>query len=198
MPAPSPEVLFEEARRRQRKRHLGIALASLIALAISTVALWVFLNHRARPAALRTPASPVVNRPLKLHLLGWGVPSEPYTGRGSCPDGLTVIPIVSEGGARIGSLSECDKIDSKVDRANWGVWKTHAVLVGTYRLPGGSIRTREQRTFVFGRDQLHTQGYFTGTIIGGTGRYANATGSVSGGGPSAGNRASWTVKLAFR
>lgn len=121
-----------------------------------------------------------------------------YTGRGRCPDGFTVIPIVSAGGARIGSFSECDKMVSKLDKPNWGVRKTHAALVGTYRLPGGAIRTREQRTFVFARDQLHTQGYFTGAIVGGTGRYANATGTVTGGGPSAGNRARWTVKLVFR
>ena len=198
MPAPSPEVLFEEARRRQRKRRLGMALASLIALAISWPALWVVRHHHARTTAPGTSAAPVANRPLKLHLVGWGVPSEPYTGRGSCPDGFTVIPIVSAGGARVGSLSECDKEASKLDKTNWGVRKTHAVLLGTYRLSGGSIRTREQRTFVFARDQLHTQGYFTGTIIGGTGRYVNAKGVVSGGGPSAGNRARWTVRLAFR
>jgi hypothetical protein len=197
-PPPNPEVLFEEARRRQRKRQLGMALAFLIALGISTLVLRVVSQHRAPAAASGTSASPVANRPLTLHLLGWGVPSEPYTGSGPCPDGFTVIPVVSEAGARIGSFSECDKMVSKLDKANWGVRKTHAVLAGTYRIPGGTIRTREQRAFVFARDQLHTQGYFIGAIVGGTGRYANATGSVSGGGPSAGNRARWTVKLVLR
>ena len=87
---------------------------------------------------------------------------------------------------------------SKTDVPNYGVRRTHSLGVETYSLPGGTIVTRESRTFLFARDQRHTIGAFRGTVLRGTGRYAHAQGTISGGGPGVDNTANWTVTIHIR
>jgi hypothetical protein len=71
------------------------------------------------------------------------------------------------------------------------VGSTQGALPATTQLPGGSIRTRETQTFTFASPS-RSQAPFRGRIVGGTGRYRGAAGTVSGGGPGHGRVAIWT------
>jgi hypothetical protein len=142
---------------------------------------------------------------LTLHLRGWGTVLRPYVGRhGPCPDGKDETPIVSPAGRSIGSVVECDLLDSKTDEPNWGVRSTHVEMVATYTIPGGTLVTAEQRTFLFSRQALdstkpiRTVGRFAGRLTGGSGRYVHARGTVTGGGPGINGEADWTVTFHFR
>jgi hypothetical protein len=155
--------------------------------------------QRGRPSS----ALAVTPRTLTLHVIGWGTPIHGYTGHGSCPDGQFEAPIESAA-RKVGSFVACALADSKVDKPNWGVRSTHAVLIGTYTLRDGTIVTREQRTFLFSRQSLNsaipirTRGYFTGRIVGGSGDYAHLGGTINGGGLSVNNNGNWTVEFHFR
>jgi hypothetical protein len=194
------EALIREARRRQRRRWAGGTVAFVLLAAIG-VAAWqlafsqsssaTHAGHEHTPARLGLPPT------LTFHLLGWGTVVQGYSSRSSCPDGVTSVPIRSSAGQTVGSMSECDLVVSKVDKPNWGVWSTHANMLATYHAPGGTIDTHEQRTFRFSRSQIHTTGSFTGRITGGSGRYAHARGSVTGGGPGGAKSAHWTVVFHF-
>ena len=196
---PDPEALIREARRRQRRRR-GAAAAFIVLLAALGIAVWqlAFAQASRTTRTTQTPRPLVTMRTLTLHLVGWGTPVEGYAPGTPCPDGVFTLPIRSSTGATIGSDSECDLVDSKVDSPAGRVLRTYAILRATYRVPGGTLETREQRTFRFSRDQIHTSGLFTGRIIGGSGRYAHARGSISGGGPGGANSANWTVAFHFR
>jgi hypothetical protein len=194
------EALIREARRRQRRRRLALAAAALL-VAMAGAAAWRLAVASPPPAgrtAGRQRAPAGLPGTLTLQLVGWGTVIQPYLGRGACPDGRTSMSVRSSTGAKVGSVVECDLVVTKVDEPNWGVRRTHAELTATYTIPGGTIVTREQRTFLFARDQIHSTGRFTGRIIGGTGRYAHARGTVSGGGPGTGRRALWKLELRFR
>jgi len=151
-----PEALVQEARRRQRKRRLLVAAAGVAIAGIGAAAyIAVTLSGRSSPS--QASSAPVVEaRMLRLHLAGWGTVVDPYTGQGPCPDGRTFIAIRSPAGTTIGSDTECVQVVSKTDVPNYGVRSTHSLGVETYSLPGGTIATRESRTFLFARDQRHT------------------------------------------
>lgn len=197
--AVDPEALIAEARRRQRKRRLLVALIAAAATAIG-LALWQFAFTTGLTSRTGGHSSGLVTGPrvLTLHLIGWGTPVYGYTGRGPCPDGRFESAIETNG-SKIGSFLQCDLADSKIDKPNWGVRSTHAVLSGTYRLPGGTILTREQRTFLFSRQSpnsaipIRVHGSFTGRIVGGSGRYAHLRGTITGGGHGINNSGDWTL-----
>lgn len=196
---PDPDALIREARRRQRRRRV-IGLAALLLLAGIVVAVWqlAFTQPRQTKAAAR-PSTPVAfPATMTLHLRGWGTVVQGYAPDSDCPDGVTSIPIRSSAGGTIGSLRECDLVVSKSDTATGAVALTEANMVGTYRLPGGTIQTRERRTFRFAHDQIHTSASFSGHIVGGNGRYAHAKGWLFGGGPGDSGKANWTVIFHFR
>lgn len=202
-----PAALIREARRRQRRRRLVVAGLALV-LAGGAVALWrlafdggAAVGRRGQPS-LSAAAPPT----LSLHLRGWGTVVQGYSGLrgGGCTDGVTSIPIVTSTGQRVGSLSECDLVVSKTERSNGDVRSTRANMLGTYKLPGGTIDTHEQRTFNFARDQIHTFAHFSGRITGGSGRYAHVRGTISGGGlgntggGGESDTTHWTVVFHFR
>jgi hypothetical protein len=54
---------------------------------------------------------------------------------------------------------------------------------------------RQTQTFVFDRDQVHARATFRGRVVGGTGRYSDARGTVSGGGPVIDGVAAWRVTM---
>lgn len=193
-----PEALIREARRRQRRRRVGVA-AALVVVAGNGIAVWqvAFTHSNATHLAGRLSTPVGLPPTLTLHLVGWGSPVQGYAPSTPCPDGVFSLRIRSSVGNTIGSDSECDLVDSKVNRPDGKVLRTHASLLATYRIADGTIETREQRTFRFSPDQLHTMGRFSGRIISGSGRYAHAGGTISGGGPGGANSASWTVLFHF-
>lgn len=202
-PFADPEALIEEARRRQRRRQLRKG-GVLLVVAGGALALWQFAFTTDSPSRAGGHSSGLVTaqRALTLHLIGWGTPVYGYTGRGPCPDGQFVTPI-EVSGRKIGAFLACDLADSKTDKPNWGVRSTHAVLSGTYTLRGGAIVTREQRTFRFSRQSVNSaipvrvRGSFRGRIVGGSGRYAQVRGTISGGGHGVNNSGDWTLTFRF-
>jgi hypothetical protein len=52
----------------------------------------------------------------------------------------------------------------------------------TFALPGGTIRARVSIVQRFGADGIHARQALKGTLVGGTGRYAHAAGTITGGG----------------
>lgn len=62
-------------------------------------------------------------------------------------------------------------------------------------LPGGTIVSRQTQTILFARNQRRTTAIFRGRILSGTGRYANARGTVRGGGTGLDGKADWLVTL---
>jgi hypothetical protein len=196
-PALDPEAVIEEARRRQRRRRVieAAMVALLVGIAVAVWQLAFVRSHAGSPVG--NPAPPERPSTLTLHLVGWGAVVQGFAPGTSCPDGVISVPIRSSAGHAFGSVSECDLVVSKAQRPNGSVLSTHANMLGTYHLPGGTILTHEQRTFHFSRDQMHTNGRFTGRIIGGSGRYAHARGSITGGGPGGANTAHWTVVFHF-
>ncbi len=195
-----PEALIREARRRQRRRRLTRDGVVLLLLG-TAVLVWrlAFTSPRGPSQHRHRLNAAALSQSLTLHVVGWGTPIQGYAPRSSCPDGKFIAPIVSAQGQTVGSFVECDLVVSKTDRPNWGVRSTHAALATMYTIPGGTIEAREQRTFLLSRQYLdskkpvRTCGIFRGRITGGTGRYAHARGTVTGGGLSINNNGSWTV-----
>jgi hypothetical protein len=203
-PSVDPEALIREARQPQRRRRLFIALVAVILVGIGAAG-WRLVFDSALPSTHgRSPASALGKPPvLTLHLVGWGTPIQGFNPHGSCPDGKFETPIVSSPGNKIGSMVECDLAVSKTDKPTWGVRSTHASIAVTYRIPGGAIFTDEHRAFLFSRQStdskkpIRTNGHFVGRITGGSGRYAHAHGTVTGGGHGINNAGDWTVTFHF-
>jgi hypothetical protein len=78
-----------------------------------------------------------------------------------------------------GTLTYCIRTFSGSPGANATV-RDSGVM--TLALPGGTIRTRVQIVQRFGADGAHARQTLTGTLLGGTGRYRNAAGTIRGGG----------------
>lgn len=195
--APDPEALIKEARQRQRRRRRFIVLALCCACALATgVYLAMHIGggktgfSRDRPPALAKTV-----RTLHLRLLGWGTPQPDTLGSGPCPWGRTSIRIVNGIGHQIGEDNECVLLVSKEDVPNYVVRATHAVVIATYTLPSGTIRARETQDFHFARDQKRSYGRFRGSVLGGSGHYADASGTLVGGGPSIDDTAHWKLVL---
>lgn len=195
-----PEALIEEARQRQRRRRrigvLALGLAATVAVGIS-VATHVG-GERASTSHPRPRAAGATSQTLRLRLLGWGTPQPDTLGSGPCPWGRTYIRVVNMAGDHVGDDNECVLLVSKDDVPGYGVRSTHGVVIATYTLRGGTIRVRETHDFRFARDQKHSYGRLRGTIIGGSGRYAHARGTLTGGGPGVDDSARWNVVLQVR
>jgi hypothetical protein len=126
---------------------------------------------------------------LLLHLRGFGSPLPAQIDAGPCPQGRTRIEIRPNGSA-VGCVLTIRKWDGAR-----GVKQITQTVRETYRLSGGTLVTREAQTIRFDRDQRHTTAVFRGKIVGGSGRYARARGTVSGGGPGVDGRSDWTLTL---
>ena len=92
--------------------------------------------------------------------------------------GQTSIPIVHTTRSAVEIVTSVRKL-TKSGLDPWRIIETVHVKAA---LSGGTIRTTEIQTFTFTRSGASTA-TFRGRIIGGTGRYAGASGVVSGGGP---------------
>jgi hypothetical protein len=140
-----------------------------------------------------TGASGSGSMAVQVHLRGFG---HPLGASAACPDGQTVIQIVTSSGRRAGFVRECVQSARKLSKAALDPWRIVASVKQTIPLVGRAVRTKVTETFTFRRDG-HTQARFVGSIIGGEGRYAGVTGVVSGGGPGQDGRSKWLLKLRF-
>lgn len=186
-----PEALIAEARRRQRKRQLLIALTAAAATALGLAAVIVLWNSSTHSSP-RTGGAAEIGQPtaLRLHLRGFGTPLPTPIDQGPCPQGRTLIDIQPSG-----SATGCVLTIRKWDETHYGIKKITQTVRETYRLSGGTLITRETQTIHFARDQRHTTAVFHGTVIGGSGRYTRAQGTVTGGGPGVNGHGDWTVTM---
>ena len=100
-----------------------------------------------------------------------------------CPGGRTSLPIVGRGGRRIGSSLVCVGEARKTERPGFAVGTIVEKVVETDVLRGGSVRSRATYTFRFVRpDGSLARVTISGAVVGGTGRYAGARGSMRGAG----------------
>jgi hypothetical protein len=185
-----PEALIAEARRRQRKRRAALALIAA-ALVAGGLAVFLSLSH----TSTRPPASGVAaefDKPttLRLRLRGFGTPLPTQIDQGPCPQGRTLIEIRPSG-----SVVGCVRTIRKLDASHYGVKRITQTARETYHLSRGTIRTLETQTIHFARDQRHTTAVFRGRVVGGSGRYAHARGTVTGGGPGIDGHADWLLSL---
>lgn len=185
-----PEALIAEARRRQRKRRLVFALVVATAAAAG-VAAYLFASQSSTHSSA-TGSGGVIGKPttLRLHLRGFGTPLPAELDKGPCPQGRTRIEIQPSG-----SVVGCVRTIRKWAAAHYGVKRISQTACETYHLSGGTLVTLETQTIHFARDQRHTTAAFRGRVLGGTGRYAHARGTVSGGGPGVNGHGDWRVAL---
>jgi hypothetical protein len=197
-----PEALLSEARRRQRKRRLVLALVVATAAAAGLAA--YLLGSHSSPHSSSTGGGGEIGKPktVQLHLRGFGTPLPTQLDEGPCPQGRTLIEIqppvivIERGaGSRSGSVVGCVRTIRKWDSAHYGVKRITQTVRETYHLNGGTLVTLETQTIHFARDQHHTTAVFHGHVIGGSGRYTHARGTVSGGGLSINGHADWHVAL---
>jgi hypothetical protein len=132
---------------------------------------------------------------LRFHLRGFGTPLPTTVDSGSCPQGRTLVTIYSRAGARIGTAHLCVLTISELDLPHWGVRRIVQTVREVDTLPGGTLLSRQQQTFLFARDQRHTRAIFDGDVVGGSGRFARRRGTVSGGGAGLDGKADWLVTL---
>jgi len=189
----NPEALIEEARRRQHKRRSLVALVAATAAAAGLAA-YLMTSHSSTPSSA-TSGGGEIGKPttLKLHLRGFGTSLPTQLDRGPCPQGRTLIQIEPSG-----SVVGCVRTIRKWDAADYGVKRITQTVRERYHLGGGYLITLETQTIHFARDQRHTSAVFHGRVIGGSGRYANARGTLSGGGPGINGSADWLVSLRLR
>lgn len=184
-----PEALIAEARSRQRRRRRIIVLVA--AATAAGIAAYLSISRSSTPSTA-TSSGGEIGKPssMQLHLRGFGTPLPTQLDRGPCPQGRTLIEVQPSG-----SVVGCVLTIRKWDGAGYGVKRITQTVRETYRLAGGTLLTRETQTIRFARDQHHTTAAFRGNIIGGSGRYTHARGTVSGGGPGVNGRGDWTITL---
>jgi hypothetical protein len=188
-----PEALIAEAKRRQRKRRVVLALIIATAVAVGLAA-YLSISH-SNTHSSATSGSFDIGRPttLQLHLRGFGTPLRTQLNRGPCPQGRTLIEIKSSA-----SVVGCVQTIRKWDVAHYGIKRITQTARETYHLSGGTLVTLETQTIHFARDQRHTTAIFRGRVIGGSGRYAHVRGRISGGGPGIDGHGNWLVSLRLR
>lgn len=198
------DALIREARRRQRRRRL-LVLGLALLVTGGGFAVWL-LAFGSQPSTVDSQgrSAGVAHSPtLILRVVGTPTPVQGYNPGGACPDGQFSWSIRSSVGQTIGTDLECDLAESKVDKPNWGVWSTHAVVNATYTIPGGTIVTHERQTFRFSKQTLNSRApirrraLIVGRIVGGSGRYAHVHGSISGSGIGINNDDNSTISFHF-
>ena len=106
----------------------------------------------------------------------------------TCPAGVTDISII---GTRRQAV-ECVLVADKTSTLRLDPSRIVESADLTTPFPSGSIRDRQTQTFVFDRAGW-TKATFHGTITGGTGRYEDATGTVTGTGTQRDGNATWRL-----
>jgi hypothetical protein len=133
-----------------------------------------------------------------LELAGFGTPLPSEIDRGPCLQGRTSIAVRLPATAQAGTLTECVLSVSQTRRATGTLARISERTRDTYALPGGTLVTLESHSIVFAPDQHHTTAIFRGRIVAGSGRYAHARGTLSGGGPGVDGKARWHITMRLR
>ncbi len=198
--APEPEALIREARRRQRRRRAA-TVAALLALA--GIGAWLSTTSERGPGTRSvrhaSPSRPNLGAAtLRLELAGFGTPLPSEIDRGSCPQGRTSIAIHLPTPTRVGTLTECVLTVWQTRRPGGALVRISEHTSDTYALPDGTLATRESHSILFAADPRHTTAIFRGRVIGGSGRYAHARGTLSGGGPGIDGKARWQITMRLR
>jgi hypothetical protein len=193
------DALIEQARRRARRRRSGIA-AGLLSIVFAGVA--VYFGHARgseRQLTHSAPAPPSASATtLRLHLVGFGTAVPTASSAGPCLQGVTEIRILTAAQLQVGTARVCVLTIEKLDQPGWGVRRIVQNVIERDSLPAGTIVSRQTQTIWFARDQKHTTAIFRGTITGGSGRYADARGTVAGGGRGVDGIADWIMTLHLR
>jgi hypothetical protein len=160
-------------------------LAAVVAGALGT----------ALAAAAAAPSSTSL---VSYRLVGLGKPLPAQIGSGPCRQGRTSFVIAGSSGRRVGTAHLCVLTIAKVEDSR-GVLRR---IVQTVReidsLPTGAIVSRQRQVFTFSRDGRRSSAGFRGRVAGGTGRYARARGTLSGGGPTVDGVANWRITVRLR
>ena len=135
-------------------------------------------------------AAATASTSVRIDLRGFGHSLGPTPG---CPDGQTSIPIVHTTRAAI----DCVTSVRKLSKPGLDPWRIIESVHAKTAFSDGTIRTAETQTFTFTRSGGSTA-TFRGRIIGGTRRYAGASGTVSGGGAGRYGVALWHVTFDLR
>lgn len=135
-------------------------------------------------------ATATASTSIRIDLRGFG---QSLASSAGCPDGLTSIPIVHT----TRSAVDCVISVRKLTKPGLDPWQIVETVRGSLTLPGGTIRTAETQRFTFTQSGASTA-TFQGRIIGGTGRYAGASGAVSDGGEGRNGVALWHVTFDLR
>jgi hypothetical protein len=109
-------------------------------------------------------------------------------------DGRTRVEIRLPGGAS----SLCHLFTSKTATSGHDPKSIVDRVIETDALPGGTIISSATYTFRFARDGSRATVSVRGDVFRGTGRYAGATGAVSGGGTQTNGRQRLTITIRLR
>jgi len=176
-----PAFCVEEYRRLLPVQRWLLALVAAAALLMT--------------AAIATAAPSASSTTFRLVGRGTPLPTQPDSG--PCPQGRTVYAIASSSGTRIGTAHGCVLTIARTDDAS-GLRRIVQTVLERDALPAGTIVSRQRQTFVFARDERRSTAVFRGRVVRGTGRYAHAAGTVSGGGPTVAGVADWRITIRRR
>jgi len=102
-----------------------------------------------------------------------------------CPDGSVRYGIETRTGKPIGTSTVCVLSSKKTDIAGYGLARIVQRVLETDAFRQGWLRSRLTYDFHYARGGKHATVRLTGVVVGGTGRYAKARGTVTGQGPMA-------------
>jgi hypothetical protein len=136
--------------------------------------------------------------PLRYRLVGREVALPTRVDSGPCPQGRTRIPIAAESGRRIGVAHVCVLTIRKIEDSGGHLQRIVQTVLETDSLPSGAIVSKQTQTFAIASDLRHSTAVFRGRVLRGTGRYAHARGTLSGGGPTAAGVADWRITVRLR
>jgi hypothetical protein len=106
----------------------------------------------------------------------------------ACPNGLTRVPIRRSHRYAL----HCVLSARKLTKPGLDPWRIIESVRVTTLLPRGTLRTRETQVFTFDEDS-RSSASFRGRIIGGSGRFRGARGTVVGEGRGTHDSAIWRV-----
>src|SRR5919201_3477776 len=146
-------------------------------------------------AGAAAPSSPPL---VSYRLVGRGKPLPAQIDSGPCPQGRTATAIAGRSGRRVGTAYLCVLTIAKVEDSGGHLRRITQTVRETDSLPAGAIVSRQRQVFAFSRDGLRSSAAFRGRVVGGTGRYARASGTLSGGGPTVDGVADWRITVRLR
>ena len=140
-------------------------------------------------------AAPSSTSLVSYRLVGRGKPLPAQIDSGPCPQGRTTIAIAGRSGRRVGTAYLCVLTIARVEDSGGDLRRITQTVRETDSLPAGAIVSRQRQVFAFSRDGRRSSAVFRGRVVGGTRRYAHASGTLSGGGPAIDGAADWRITV---